>query len=622
MQTVEDGTFDWSLGQDAYSDINQIRPNQFAAGINITTKGSTLAHRPPFEHQQITFDYRIVENRTIEDIWTAGKFQAAFGVATDTHNYVVTIVSGLVFKTNLATLNTVLVSETVKVDQHASRINWGYAGDTVVIFDYPNYPLLLKGNTLTRSDFNHVIRGSAAPQVPITTVGTYNQNRFFVATNGVEFTAGDGVGNLATPEAPVTFTEIFTPSSPFVNQVFSLPTEDIRYPITAMGFIQSLDESTGIGQMFVATKKRLYTYQTNQPRENWGKGSFGSVLLANAGIAGPRSYVNVNSDLLFMSGEGKLHALSTSRNDAKRWGNVPISREVENFLKFSDPDLAQFSVLGYFNNRVYITANPYLADATTREGESIIDYAHGGLVVLEIDSLASFLQEGSPSWAGLWTGVNPMELINIGDSFYIMSKDGDTNGINRLYRVNETADTDIVNGRNRPIRSVVYTKGYSFTGDTNGQFIQKQESTVAMHVQDIKGDLEITVDRKPSHSDSWLKYRNWKHTAPVDTHDIPEDEFINGFSPHQVKQIIFGDPENEECNPITNDLYSTFRSIQYRLTIEGVAWRLDNFKVKATIRPFEEKQEQDICNGLPPVKIAAQCSYDWDIPKERLCQPL
>ena len=612
IQYVEDGTFDWTLGQDASRHPDKIRPNQYAAGVNVSVKSGVVTPRPGYHDKELIFDDTIVDGRSVRTIFESGKFQAAFGYVNFPDHYIIVIVSGLVFSISVKSYIVKLLSTTERVSQYVARINWSYAGDKVVIFDYPAYPLILDGVALRRA-------APADNEVPVSVLGAYNQNRLFIANYGVEFTAGDAVGNLATPDAPITFNEVLTPSSSFYRQFFALPVEDARYPITAIGFIQQPDTSTGIGQLFVATQKQVYTYLTNQPRLNWGQGQdFGNILLSNAGIAGQRAVVNVNSDLLFLSGEGNVHALSTSRNDVNRWSNVPISREVRNYLKFRDLELASLAVLGYHNNRIFISTNPYRTSALDRVGNPVVDYAFAGMIVLEIDDLASFLSEGTPAWAGLWTGVDPTEFITIDNDLYIFGKSG--GGANKLFLFRENDHFDIISRRKRPVRSYVYTRQYSFTGEqTGGEFLQKREASVAFHIQDIAGKFKLNVERKPTHSSNWLEYRSFEHTAPVSTCEMPTDEFLNGFATHQLKQIIFGDPLQEGCSPITNDLYDTFRGIQYRFTLEGDYWVLENFKVKAQIRPFEERQELDMCVPMKDVSIPLNCDPDWTIPEESIC---
>lgn len=622
MTYVDDGTFDWSLGQNAWHNPDRIQSNQYASGVNLSTRGGTLSPRMGYHQKTLDFeDKTFTENyltRTLKEIWESGKFQAAFPYVVGSENYIVSIISGLIFRYNIRTGKIILLSKTIKVDQYRPRINWSYADGKIVLYDWPDYPVIIEGEVVTRSSPEHKVNGSSAPQIPISFNGTYNQNRLFVSTLGNEITAGDPTGSKLTPEAPITFTEIFTPSSPFVNQSFSLPVEESSYPITAMGFLQELDSSTGIGPMFVATEKKVFFYNTNQPRANWEKGQFSGLLLSNVGIAGSRSFVNVNSDLIFMSGDGKIHALSTARNDAKKWANIPISREVHNYLKFWDTKLIQYAVLGYFDNFVFISANPYRVQALDRSQRPISDYAHGGFVVLELEAMASFLGAGAPVWDGIWTGINPMEIFNIDNRCFVISKDGkQPNGTNALYELLENETFDMVRGNKRRVKSILYTKSYN--GGEGGEFSQKIENSIVLHVAKLGGKVDLLIEKRPTHSHEWLEVVRWKHEAPITCCELPEEGFFNGLSPHLFKQLMFGTGDDTGCNPITQENYESFREIQYRITIEADEWVLENLKLKYELQPYLERQDEDLCKPLPAKKLALECSPDWLIPGESIC---
>ncbi len=466
VKSLQDGTVDFRGGCDTYHDPNSILPNQLAGAVNLSFRRNVLSPRPRFIEQTVTFENKTIKNKLQRDVpyrevWRTGKFQALIPSSVGNDKYLLTIVNGFIFKINLSTLEAVLINEdpALKLNPNAPRINWCNANGKIVVFDYPAYPLIIDGEEVTRSSFDHKVDGQDAPQVPISALGTYNQNRLFVADTGVQFTAGDPVGNLLTPEAPITFTEVFTPSSPYYRDFYSLPVDQIDTTITAMGFIQQLDSSTGVGPMFVATANKVYFYQTNQPRANWELGQFGGLLLAAAGIVGPRAFVNVNSDLIFVSSDGNVHALSTARNDAKKWGNIPISREMNEYVKRGEEDLKKYTVVGYYDNRILISVNQYRTVAKTLDGLNIPDYCGAGFIVLDTTSSASLLSESPPIWEGMWTGVNPMDVCTVEGNCYVMSKDGDDiQGYNALYFIDTEPGNDIVNSGERQCRSIAYTR--------------------------------------------------------------------------------------------------------------------------------------------------------------------
>lgn len=617
---IPDGSVDFSLGQNSWNAPDRIQENQYARGVNLSNRGGTLKSRPGFHEQDLTFEGEPFVNQfgrqiSLEQIFIQGKFQAMIPWFVSPDYYLIIVISGLIFRVNVTTRNVILLSRDIRVNQYYQRVNWSYAGEYLVIFDFPDYPVIISSTDVFRSDPDNMVGGALEPQVPISTIGTYNQNRLFVANAGNQYTAGDPVGNLVTPEAPITFTESLVPGAPFFNQILTLPTEEAVTPITAMGFIQQLDASTGIGPMFISTADKVYFAQTNQPRAEWEQGQFAGLLLSNTGIAGPRAVTNVNSDLIFISQNADIHALSSARNEAQTWGNVPISREVGNYLKQGDRRLYQYAVMGYFDNRVYATAYPYRTQALDRNMVAIPEVAFAGMVVLEIDNLASLLSEGTPTWSGVWTGVRPLGFATLRDRAFIMSKDG---GRNALYEVQRDEGTlgryDIVRGNKRKIKSIIYTKEYSF----QDAFALKREHTLNLHLEELRGCTKVSIDRKPSHSAYFLRYRDWKFNAKTCNQGLPDGAGWNGYAAQTFRHIIFGDPVENGCNPITKNAYDTFTQIQYRFTIEADYWVFKEFRILARQMEFKEDQEEFACPDTPGQFLPRQCEPDWQIPQETL----
>lgn len=609
---ISDGTAEFTGGQDAYHSPDRIRPDSYAKGVNISTRRGVLGPRHGFEKIDIQFDDETIETkyrytRSIKDVFQAGKFQAIAPYFINPEFYLIIVVSGLFFKFNTRTRRLSLMSKTVRANQYARRINWSAAGKYLVFFDYPDYPLIIENDIVRRANPNNVNGTNKQPEVPISTVGAYLQNRLFVGNAGVEWTGGDPVGNLATPKAPITFTEVLEPFQSFTGQVFSLTTNNVGEPITAMGFIQNIDTSTGIGPLFVATRNAVYYYRVDQPRSQWENSQFGTVLLFNTGVAGPRAFANVNSDLVFVSGEGKVHAISTARNDAQRWGNVPISREVENYLTFTDDSLKELSFVGYFDNHIYVSANPYRVTARDLNNQPVPDYAHGGMVVLTMDNIAALNTQGNPIWDGLYTAkyLRPMDMVTTADKrSFIISKDSAV--LNNLYELTPDRTYDVIDGKERPIKSIIYTREFDF----KNREIQKHERLVNIPLYDIQGALKIDIDRRPGHFARFVKFSSFKHTAPYRQCD-PLPDKPNGLAGHYFRNIIFGAPtvDENECDPVTKDTLQYFRTIQYRISIEARNWQIRELLLEAV--PVDEYQSDNSFDTYEPAEIPNQCDSDW-----------
>lgn len=601
---LADGSGDFIGGQDASKSPDKIAENTYAAGVNVSVKNGCIQPRWGFDKRRIKFPSGTVKDAvlresTYEEIFKSGRFQAFIPYQMDGRKYAIVVVSGFIFLINLCTLTAqvLTVVDSEKLNPRAERINWSVEGRFIVLHDFPHFPVIIDGIEAKRST-------AYSYGVPVSTMSCFNQSRMIIANAGDEITAGDPVGT-GFPNAPVTFEEIMAPGASYLGQIFQLPTSHNNEPITAMGFLQVVDTSTGIGPLLVSTEQAIYSYQTQTPRVNWESSQFGSMVVPNAGIAGPRAMVNVSADVWFTSSDGHVRSLSMSRNEQSKWARVPFSLEVQNWINTGDKELRKYSFVGYFNNKIFFAVNPFRTsciDYKTRD--TAIDYAFGGMVVLELDPVTGYGQSGNPAWAGLWTGVHPMDMLTIGEEAYIISKDDGYE--NAIYQINPNTTYDTDGDMKRLVRSVVYTREYDF----KTPFEDKSISSANLSVEEMSGDVFIDVAYKPSHAPSFQSWRTITYKALTCTDDISGSKLFNGLSRHNFKSINIGSPEDDTaCNPVTADYYSTFKKLQLRFIISGEYWQLDAFRINASLGSPD--LNITVCEDYPVVPVEGQCDTDW-----------
>lgn len=605
-----DGETTFVGGQDSSKSPDQVTPGKVYAAINTTFKNSVLGPRDGFFKHNLTFPEGgiSVGGKTpipYSTIFYGGKYQAVIPYSIGPTPFLIIIVSGIIFLVNQTTLQvTVLTPQSgPNLNQYAARLNWSLAARYIVVFDYPLYPMIIQDFTARRADL-------ADYEVPISTKGVYNQNRLFIANLLNEFTGGDPTGSLATPDAPITFEEVLAPAAPYAGEAFQLPTSWQNNPITAMAYLQSVDTSTGMGPLIVATNSQISAFQTQLPRTTWSNtNTFGQVVVDSAGIAGQRAFVNVNADLFFASSDGQVRSLSMSRSEQGKWSRTPLSREVKDWLILQDPSLVQFYALTYFKNRIFCTANPYRTRASDTDLQPVWDYAFGGMVVLETDNVSTLSSDSPPVWAGLWTGIRPMDFCVNADRCFIVAKDG---GINTLWEVVPGLNADYADEKRRLIRSRVYTRNYDF----KDPFSPKNILLGEFSVEDIRGDFDFNVEYRPSHSANYLQWRNFKHTAPFELCGIPW-ECPNGLAPHNFNTVRFGKVEENGCDPVTKQEYSYFNEVQLKIDISGISWQLTKFRIKAKVNPIADVSVN--CGPYTPAPLCLECSTDWSIPPFQEC---
>lgn len=603
------GSTDFSGGQNAGVAPHALPDNQYAIGVNVSCESTMLVPRWGIEEDLLDFDHITdVYMRstgvtvTFEHIFYEGKFQGFAPYAVGPDKFVIYIVSGFIYLINLHDFQVSVMNPTDSLNVQADRINWSDAGNYFVIYDWPNYPFILDGINIRRAD-------PALNEVPVAVLGTYNQNRLCIANAGIEWTAGDPSGSQATPMAPITFNEILTIGSPYFGDIYQIPTAS-KYAdsITAMGFLQFVDTSTGIGPLIVSTAKSIYSYRTDLPRSEWQGGTadrvFGSMLLPTTGIVGQRAFTNVNADIHFLGYDNQTYALSMARNDQRRWGNSPTSREVQNFLELADRSIAFVGVAEYFKNKIMFTANPYRVHCVSAEGVPQLDYVNGGLVVMELDVNASLARDIPPIWTGLWTGVQFTDVAEVDGVLFISGK---LEGKNRLFHFTPDKTVDVINGKERLIRSVVVTKEYE-SGDST---VNKELHSLDLGLRELEDSVTVNAEYRPSTTENFYDWGTVTYNVPVEQCDDLA-LYINGYSRQGIRDLTIGSTK-EECLEGSNDISNVYKGVQLRFTITGKHWALEYVKIKSRVRPTAERET--VCTDVVHTPAPRDCFNYWLIPE-------
>lgn len=384
-----------------------------------------------------------------------------------------------------------------------------------------------------------------------------------------------------------------------------------------MAFLQVADTSTGIGPLLVSTRNAVYAYQVQNPRQLWDQGQFGTNYLYSTGIAGPRAFTNTNSDIFMQSADGQVRSLSMARNAQNKWANTAISREVANWLKFYDIDLAKYCTLCYFKNKIFISCNPFRVKSLSFNGTPVTDIAHAGMVVLNLSNISGLqVQDTPPVWDGLWTGARPLDMFVNNERMFIISKDPSFK--NTIYEVMPTQHYDTDGDHRRFVRSRVYTREYMFDSPFNNKEIQN----IDLALENVQGNLKLDLHYKPAQSSNFKLWRNLKYEAPWEACCVGDlNCIVNGFASQSFRQLYLGYPAegNNTCEPVSQDLYTTFRRIQLRFTIEAAYWELKGFLLHAVLKPQNEVTPFP-CEEIPPVCVGAECNDDWAVEPFEKCQ--
>lgn len=618
MPDVIDGTVDWSGGQNSGLTPDRIAKNQFEKGINTSCKNGSIKPRPRFCHRPVKVLTEGTEaGKSYQHIFDLGKFQGEKAFLVDERSYSISVRSGIIFKVDYKRGVATVIRHGAddRLGMRHRRVDIQPADKYIVIHDWPNMPVLIKGDSAARSNFYASgDDGVPLPEVPQSTLGVYVQARYWVANATNEFTAGDFVGDEKRPKAPITFFEVFGPGAGFVGQAFNLGYGFGNIAISAMGFIssrnqQSKVQATKYGPLYVATKKSISLYDAELPRAQWGTTDFGRIELSGTGIVGQRAHTIIGSDIIFQSSTGEIHSFSKNQNDERSgWATTIISREVDDWLDTVNKDYLDIGFITFFNKLVLAGARPIRIPIKGYRGETIYDYAHEGMVAIELDNVSTITTPASPVWGGLWTGVRPMDAIVIDDLLHVISKDAD--GYNRTYQMDERALYDTWNYSNRPVKSRIYLRAFDF----EAPLADKKEHSFDLNIGDVRGELAITAYRKPMHSAVFGEWGTYEFKEDCD--DVSGDT-SGGFAPNApvgYRVLSFGDPIETPCNPASGESGSVFRETQVMLEFEAGDFTL--FKVKMKAEALEEANSDGTpCTAKVKNQPKAQCNLkdDWSL---------
>lgn len=619
-EKVNDGSISFAGGQNEGLFPNQIAKDQYRRGINVTTTSGVLSPRPGFIHKEIKV---VTEGKvgklTYRNIFRRGKFQGAASYNADDGQFIIAVFSGIIFRIDPKVLEAEVIDlpDGDRMNQYSKRIPWTRAGRFMVFFDYPNLPVILDNKEARRSNVDRtVVVGNPPvefprPEVPLSALGAYVNNRLFIANDGQEFLASDPVGG-ASPDAPITFEQTFAPGSPFLGQSFSLGSQSGNRPITAMGFLQVADTSTGVGPLIIATTNSVYVYRADLPRDQWEQSAFGRLALYSAGISGPRAFANVNSDIIALSGDNQVRSFFLGAREQERWSNAPISREISSILKeYEQKSLLDIAFVETYKNRVFVSVAPYAVEALDTYGRPVFDYAHAGMAVMELDNVSGLGASAQPVWAGMWTGINPTEMIILEDGPYIFSKD--EGGVNQLYFMDETMTQDVYKGETRDIVCRIYTRSYDF----DNRFIDKEVGFADYMFSGVAGRFKYKVEYRGSNLERWALWKDFRYTAVVNTCFEPGegcDVEMPILEKQSFRELNFGDPLEEDCDDLTKDEGKVLRQVELRLTISAKSWVLQGIRLRFDLLTDLDHRTSDfVCNDAES-SVESKCEPgDWEI---------
>lgn len=586
-----DGQVDWSGGIDS-GRVPTMATDEFSTGLkrnqlawltNGTVRGGGILQRTGWKP-------------LVQGAKWPGIFQgAAIYEPSFADPYIMVAIGGSIYRVRVDTDNSV---ENITAGSPATSMPpaepqyFFVQGEQFLVIqagDLKTLPLIWDGNSMRRSlGFISTANAVTPPfnEIPAAGPMDYYMGRLWYA-NGRQYAAGDIVGSQASGSPAYNFRDSILKNTEnplsLAGDAFIVPTNAGN--IRALKHSANLNTSLGQGQLYVFTRKQIYSTDVPPTRTEWANLTqpLQRVAQIDYGSVSDRAVVAVNGDLFYQSIDG-VRSLTLAVRYFDQWGNVPISRPEDRVLRFNDRSLLRFASGINFDNRLLQTVVPF---------QTAVGVAHQGVIPLDFDLLGSFGDRLPPAWEGLYEGLWFLQLLEadfggLSRAFaFVVSK---ITGNIDLWELTtqDRFDSEVNNDGDRVswyFESPAYTWG--------DPFLLKELDGLELWFDKMLGTVQFMVEYKVDQSPCWIFWHAWKQCDAKDCREdveslscpaYPVQPYCEGF---KATVTLPAPPESCELNnarPTTQGY-----QFQVRITIKG--WcRLRGLRIYAQPRakaPYE-----------------------------------
>lgn len=450
-----------------------------------------------------------------------------------------------------------------------------------ILRDGISVPFIYNGASSRRANSN-----SPVPQKEIGPgrMMAYGMGRIWGAlTDDRSFRAGDLVfGSSGTAAEQKRDAVLHETENAFLNGGGDFTTPMSSGEIVAMRFVATLDSSLGQGPLQVLTPNTIFSVNSPLDRTVWAalENPIQTISLISYGGLSHYSSILVNGDMMYRGLDG-IRSLILARREFATWGNTPISREMNRVIQKDDQSLLRFSSAVVFANRLMMTASPL------RTSHGII---HRGWIVLDFDLLSSMGQKAAPVYAGIWIGLNILQILK-----------GEFEKVERCYAFalnyeqeielyeitkDDRFDHQTQYGPDVPISWIFETAAFRFqTSHFPETRVLKRLNNLELELAEVTGTVQFKAYWRPDNYPCWIPWKEWTICAEYKECDL--DPITGCLTPRNYKpqfrpRIDLGQPPNT-CDEITGRLLRDGYTFQIRMEISGYC-EIRNLQVVAEER--------------------------------------
>jgi hypothetical protein len=520
-------------------------PGQFAWGMNIAIRGGKPHTRPS-----------IIERMTLP----SGLHQASsyFGVQD---GMIVTSIDGRIYRLRIG--NNTFSYENIPLGfVNSGIIKQAWMQQTIeslVIQDGQSNAIIYNGSTARRAGSDEVPRGTAM---------AYGNGRLWVAINKKELVAGD----IRTRTAG---SELFFTETNYLSGGGSL-----YFPrgITGLEFIP-VTGAADFGTLIVFGRDYAESIRADvTSRDMWPQmAGFVTNVFRDIGCAGDWSIVQVNQDLYWRDARGDIRSLANAISTNSSPGSTPVSREVQRIVAFDSDQLLQWVSAIYFDNRLLMTASPYL---NRQAGISFKD-----IVALDFSPISTMQLKAPPAYDGTWTGIPGAAQLVTGEfdgvnrAFCISSGE---DGQNRLWEILTTGRDDVYlscgsSAVNEPVTTLIEYPSVDFGAKKNRKRIERLD----VYLSGIDGELDMVAYWRTDNTQKWSRWDEKQVCAKTTDAAVNTPHTWKNLLPEQRPQIkTFTIPDG--VDEVTRYGLQVGFEFQIRLVITG-EFQVEKLLMLATV---------------------------------------
>lgn len=572
-----DGSVTFEGGIDAGVMPSEVDKNQVAFAVNASFRQGFISPRPGFvqkdfgicvtitaDNDQITADQiNVTADGWSEECYgpTAinGVFQCALPYISDNgRTFILMLVGGQVwlYDTEQNQAQSLSTSDALKNPDNILDGWMVQAENFVIIQDGFSTPLIFNGSSLRRAADDEIKCGRVMAYV--------NGRIWYSLPDGFSFRAGDIVYGDGTRASVLKETE-----NTFLNEGgdFAVPSDSGG--ITAMAVPGNPDTSLGQGPLLVFTPRYIFSINAPVDRDVWKNLNYPiqAISLLTSGALGARSTITINGDVFYRAVDG-IRSFIIARRSFNDWGNTPISNEILNIVKNDQTNILWSSSAVVFDNRVLMTCQPRY-DA--------LGVTHKALAVLDFDLITSMRKKFPPAWAGIWTGLNVMQILKTesvyGDQCFSIVR-GSDNSL-QIWEItkSEKFDNNLADGK-KEIQWLVQTRAYNF----EIPFGLKRLDSGDIFIDSLDGGVSFNVEYRPDQYPGWLEWADWAECAT--TNQCLDLCPITNFQPQYRPKMRLPTPSDVPCNSTISTPTRNMYEVQMSLTITGYC-RIKSIRVHA-----------------------------------------